>query len=134
MDVFIKLIEGCFANYEYKLQSRLELRKKLFGLSNDIPIHCDADFSPLTPDKIIKQFVKILSAGREHTPLHAEKDSHESEPIQVTDIICGMMKECIINKKRDSMVPWEFHNKLKGETKERDAKCYYWERKAISGD
>lgn len=134
VDIFIKLIDGCFSNYEHKLESRLKLKNKLFKLSNDTPIHCDADFSPLTPDKIIKQFVKILSDGNEHTALHAEKDSHESEPIQVADILCGILKECILNKKRDNLVSWEFNNKLKSETKEKYAKCYYWERKEISPD
>lgn len=134
VDIFTKLIEGCFSNYEYKLESRLKLRNKIFKLANDIPIHCDADFSPLTPDKIVKQFVKILSSENEHMPLHAEKDSHESEPIQVADILCGILKECIINKKRDNLISWEFHNKLKSQTKERHAKCYYWERREISSD
>jgi len=134
VDIFIKLIDGCFSNFEYKLESRLKLRSKIFKLSNDIQIHCDADFSPLTPDKIVKEFVKILAAGNEHNPLHSEKDSHESEPIQVADIMCGMLKECIINNNRDNLIPWEFNNKLKSETKERYVKCYYWEKKEISPD
>lgn len=134
IDVFIKLIQGCFSNYDHISDSRLRLRSNLFKLSNEVQIHCDADFVPLTPDKIVKQFVKILSDGNDHTPLHAEKDSHESEPIQVTDIICGILKERILNKNYDPVNPWEFHNKLKTKTKHRDAKCYYWERKEPGTD
>lgn len=87
IDVFIKLIQGCFSNYEHIVDGRLKLRSRLFKLSNEIPIHCDADFVPLTPNKIVKHFVKTLSDGNSHTPLYAAKESHESEPIQVTDII-----------------------------------------------
>jgi len=131
IDIFIKLIEGCFSNYDHLSDLRIGLRSKLFKLSDEVPIHCDADFVPLTPDKIVKQFVKILSDGNSHTPLHAEKDSHESEPIQVTDIICGILKERILNKNYNPIVPWEFNNKLKSKAKHRDAKCYYWERKEL---
>lgn len=128
IDVFIKLIGGCFSNYEHKSDLRNGLKSRLFKLSNEIPIHCDADFVPLTPDKIVKQLVKILSSGDENTPLHAEKNSHESEPIQVTDIICGILKERIMNKNYQPLIPWEFHNKLKTKTKYREAKCYCWEK------
>jgi len=128
IDVFIKLIEGCFSNYEHKSKDRSNLKDKLFQLANENPIHCDADFNPLGPDKIVKQFVKILSNGKDHTPLHAEKDSHESEPIQVTDILCGILKDRIIYKKHEGLIPLEFHNKLKSDEVQRDAKCYCWER------
>lgn len=129
IDVFIKLIQGWFSNYDYKYNERTGLRERLFAFANETQIHCDADFNPLGPDKIVKQFVKILSNGHEHTPLHAEKDSHESQPIQVTDILCGMLKDRIINKGHEGLAPWEFHNKLKSVSRERDAKCYFWEKK-----
>jgi len=132
VDVFIKLIQGCFSNYNHKADERLKLRQKLFRLANETQIHCDADFTPLTPDKIIKQFVKILADGNDYTPLHAEKDSHESQPIQITDIICGMLKERIMNKKYNFLLPWEFENKLKSEKINREVKCYLWERKELT--
>lgn len=133
IDIFIKLIEGCFSNYEHKSADRLKMRNKLFKLANEVQIHCDADFDPLGPDKIVKQFVKILSFDNEHTPLHAEKDSHESEPIQVTDILCGALKDRIIHRQHEGLTPWEFHNKLKSDGIKKDAKCYFWDKKELAG-
>ena len=130
-DIFIKLINGCFSNYNHKYNQRLKLQKKLFGLSNEIPIHCDADFSPLAPNKIVKQFVKVLAGGNDYTPLHVQKESHESKAIQIADILCGSLKEHIINKNRKFLKPWEFDSKLKSKTKERFAKCYFWNNNLI---
>lgn len=132
IDVFIKLIDGWFSNYDYKYNERQGLRSKLFEFANETQIHCDADFQPLGPDKIVKQFVKILSNEDEHTPLHAEKDSHESQPIQVTDILCGILKDRITNREHKGLTPWEFHNKLKSDSKQRDAKCYLWEKREFT--
>ncbi len=126
VDVFIKLIDGWFTNYDYKSNERLLLRKELFKLSNEIPIHCDSDFQPLTPIKIVKQFVKILADGNSFDPLYVLKDSHESEPIQIADIICGALKQQIIDRNSSLLTPWEFHNKLKSKTSEKVAKCYFW--------
>ena len=126
VDIFIKLINGWFTNYDYKSDDRLLLRKELFKLSNETPIHCDSDFQPLTPVKIVKQFVKILADGNPFDPLHVLKDSHESEPIQITDILCGALKQHIIDKNNNFLIPWEFHNKLKTKNVEKIAKCYLW--------
>ena len=102
-----------------------KLQRDLFKLSNEIAIHCDADFQPLTPSKIVKQFVKILAGENEYVPSHAVKDSHESIPIQITDILCGALKELIISKS-GLMIPWEFDNKLKSKSTKKNAKCYFW--------
>ena len=126
MDVFIKLIRGWFTNYKHKTADRLRLQKELFRRANEVSIHCDADFQPLVPGQIVKQFVKILSNGNDHVPSHAVKDSHESEPIQVTDILCGALKSLILEKDFGKIQPWEFDNKLKSKTTERTAKCYLW--------
>jgi len=128
-DVFIKLISGLFTSYNHQFNQRLILQKKLFDLSNKIPIHCDPDFTPLTPDKIVKQFVKILSNENEYTPFFVPKVSHESRPIQITDLLCGVFKNHIINKNQKFLRPWEFDNKLKTKTKKRVAKCYFWDNK-----
>lgn len=127
VDVFIKLILGCFTNYDYISSRRIQLRKLLFKLSNEISIHCDADFQPLIPSKIVKQFVRILADGNDYVPSFAVRDSHESEPIQLTDILCGVLKKHIINKNNQILQSWEFHNKLKSKKKERYAKCYFWD-------
>lgn len=126
IDVFIKLIQGWFTNYEYKSSYRLRLQRGLFKRANEISIHCDSDFHPAIPSQIVKQFVKILSNGNDHVPSHAVKSSHESEPIQVTDILCGALKSMIQNKNFDNLQPWEFDNKLKSKTIKRTAKCYLW--------
>jgi len=129
VDVFIKLINGWFTNYDYKSDERVLLRKELFKLSNETPIHCDSDFQPLTPVKIVKQFVKILADGNSFDASYVLKDSHESEPIQITDILCGALKQHIIDKNNNFLIPWEFHNKLKTKNSEKFAKCYIWKSK-----
>ena len=126
VDIFVKLINGLFTNYDYKSDERILLRKELFKLSNEISIYCDPDFHPLTPAKIVKQSVKILADGNTFVPLHVLKDSHESEPIQVTDILCGALKQHIIDKNDSILTPWEFHNKLKTTNTEKVVKCYLW--------
>ena len=126
VDVFIKLINGWFTNYDYKSDERILLRKELFKLANETSIHCDPDFQPLTPPKIVKQFVKILADGNSFDPLQVLKESHESEPIQIADILCGALKQHIIDKNNSILTPWEFHNKLKTKTTEKVAKCYLW--------
>ncbi len=75
----------------------------LVGLMTSyILIHCDSDFQPLTPVKIVKQFVKILSKDNSFEALNVLKDSHESEPIQITDILCGcnFTQHCLILHKK----------------------------------
>lgn len=126
IDVYVKLIQGLFSNYNHLSSQRLALKSLLFKLSNEIPVHCDADFSPLSTDKIVKQFVKNLADSSDFTPLHAQKDSHESQPIQVTDILCGALKKHIIDKNRKFLQPWEFENKLKSSQQNKEAKCYLW--------
>ena len=128
-DAFIKLISGSFSGYE-KMQGefRVGLREKFFSLTNDAPIHCDADFSPTSTDKIVRQLVKTLSAGKSFTPIHVGLKSEESHPIQMADIICGATKN-LIQQGRFSevgMSQMPFDNKLNGKSK--DAKIYYWTR------
>ncbi len=105
-------------------QFREELREKFFSLTNDASIHCDADFSPTSTDKIVRQLVKTLSAGRPFTPLHVGLKSQESHPIQLADIICGAAKTLIRDGRLSEVglnqIP--FDNKLKG----KETKAYYW--------
>lgn len=105
---------------------RYKTSEELFQLSNDTPIHCDSDFQPLIPEKIVKQLVRILANNKPYDATHTLKDSHESEPIQITDILCGALKQHVIDKNGDFLVPWEFHNKLKTKSAEKTAKCYLW--------
>lgn len=126
-DVFIKLISGSFSGYE-RMQGdlRARLRDGFFSLTNETPIHCDADFSPVSTDKIVRQLVKALAGGRPFTPLHAGLKSEESHPIQVADLICGAARTLISGSRQSkgglSQIPYD--NKLKGKGK--TAKVYFW--------
>ncbi len=128
-DAFIKLIDGCFSGYE-RLQGefRVRLRQRFFSLTNDVAVHCDADFSPTTTEKIVRHLVRVVSGGSAYTPLLASLKSEESHPIQVADVICGAAK-ALIREGRLSEAGLEqlpFNNRLKGKGKE--AKAYYWTR------
>lgn len=130
-DVFIKLIDGCFSGFESRLgKQRQLLREKFFNLCNDTATHCDADFSPLSTDKIVRHLVMTLAKGRDCTPLHVEKLSHESEPIQVTDILCGALRDSIEKSNNKWLEPLPFNSLLVGRRKKgkemKFAKCYYW--------
>ena len=126
VDIFVKLVEGWFTNYDYIGQKRTALRDRLFALADSTPVHCDSDFSPLSPSKVTRQLVRILSAGRPYEPLYATKESHESEPIQLADVLCGALARQIMDKKTDILTPWEFHNRLRSKKDEKTAKCHYW--------
>lgn len=131
VDIFVKLVDGSFSGYEGMQNGKLraELKNEFFELTNETPIHCDADFSPLSTDKIVRQLVKTLAGDRSFTPFHVGLRSEESHPIQITDIICGATKT-LIEENRESearlkQIP--FNNKLKG--KDKDAKVFYWRSK-----
>ena len=73
---FRDLIEGCFSGFEKQPKNvREEFRQRFFSMCNNIPIHCDADFRPLTSDKIARLLVSTLSKKndkiQEFVPLHA---------------------------------------------------------------
>lgn len=128
-DIFIKLIDGCFSGYEkHKGAARNHLRTQFFDTINNTPIHCDNDFKPLTPSNIIRYLVKTLADGKEFTPLHAEKTSGESRPIQLADLICGAFHHHLTNKTYNQIgfYPLEFNNKLKGIKQGKEAKAYIW--------
>ncbi len=126
-DAFIKVVSGSFSGYE-RMQGdfRLKLREGFFSLTNETPIHCDADFSPMPTDKVVRQLVKTLAGSMPFTPLHVGLKSEESHPIQVADLICGVAKSLISERRQSraglSQIP--FDNKLKGKGK--TAKVYYW--------
>jgi hypothetical protein len=134
-NIFKNLIEGCFSGYENDPKQknlRPALRRKLLSLANKIPIHCDADLSPLTPDKTVRLLVQTLarrnqSTFEEYTPSFAILKSHESRPIQVTDIIVGILRTKIQSKA--SLHPFTtlpFDKRKIKKYKGRYAKVYYW--------
>lgn len=99
-NIFTNLIEGCFSGYENDPQQknlRPTLKKRFFKTLNGVQVHCDSDFTPLSPEKFVRLLVQTLakqssSYFESYTPLFANLHSHESKPIQIADIIAGMVK------------------------------------------
>jgi len=134
-NIFKNLIEGCFSGYEnHPEQKKLRpaLRRKFFSLANKTLVHCDTDLDPLTPEKAVRLLVQTLARRNQNTfeeyvPSFAILKSHESKPIQVTDIIVGALRTKIQNKEPPyplSILPFD-KRKLKA-CKGRFAKAYYW--------
>ena len=133
-NIFKNLIEGCFSGYERDpSQKRLRpsLKRKFFQATNGTPIHCDADFPPLTPEKVVRLFVQTLAKQKgkylEYTPLFANLRSHESKPIQVADIIVGAIRTKIQEKEDlEPLKPLFFDKRKLRSYRGRFAKAYYW--------
>lgn len=133
-DLFKNLIEGCFSGYgKHPNYSKLRpnLRKRLFQLANNDPVHCDKDFPHLTSDKAVRLFVQTLARRdgwyEQYTPLYAPLKSHESKPIQITDIIVGAFKTKVQNNESlEPLSPLPFDKRKIGAFKGRYARAYYW--------
>jgi hypothetical protein len=133
-NLFRNLIEGCFSGYERdpaQMELRPALRKKFLDKTNGIPIHCDADFHPLTPEDIVRLLVQVLArrngSYEPYTPLYANLRSHESKTIQVSDIIVGVIRtkmngvECL-----DPLQLLPFDKRKMKKYAENLPKVYYW--------
>jgi len=134
-NLFTNLIEGCFSGYERdpnQKNLRPNLKRKFFEIVNDVQIHCDADFRPLTPEKVVRLLVQTLAkkdSGQfeDYTPLFANLRSHESKPIQVADIVAGMIKTTIetgISQKSLQQLPFDLR-KMKRYS-DNPPKAYFW--------
>jgi len=105
-NIFTNIIDGCFTGYnlcpEQNLIFRRELRHKFFEFSNNTPSHCDPDFLPLRPERVVRLLVRILSRYNDEPqpciPLYAPLTSEESEPIQITDLLAGVINNKISNE------------------------------------
>jgi len=79
-NLFTNLIEGCFSGFEgdpKQKDLRPILKRKFFNAVNGVQIHCDSDFRPLTPEKVVRLLVQTLAkqtGGRfeDYTPLFAK--------------------------------------------------------------
>jgi hypothetical protein len=141
MYIFRDLIEGCFSGYEktpaQPKNIREGFRQSYFSMCNDIPIHCDADFRPLSSDKIARFLVSTLSKKNDKiqkfTPLHAELKSEESSSIQIADIVAGAIGMKIKNNEKPP-TPYSslyFDNRKinkMARKKGKSAKAYFWFR------
>lgn len=134
-NLFTNLVEGCFSGYEgdpTQKEFRPVLKKKFFNAANGVQIHCDADFRPLTPEKVVRLLVQTLAkrdGGKfeEYTPLFANLHSHESKPIQVADIVAGMVKTCIETGTFQKMLqPLPFDLRKMKKYSDNPPKAYFW--------
>lgn len=132
--LFNNLMEGCFSGYEadsVQNQLRPALRQRFFGMVNGTAIHCDNDFRPLVPIKIAKSVVTTLARrngfSEACTPLCAALGSHESKPIQIADIIVGMIRTKLANGDSiDPLKPLFFDARKMKKYKGTLPKGYYW--------
>jgi hypothetical protein len=131
LNIFRNLIEGCFSGYE-KLygEQRNELREWYFQRCNSVEMHCDSDFSPLTPLQISNSFVRALSGGKEAIPLFANLKSEESNSIQTADILAGALgRELVTNHNLPSPFSFLYFDMRKMKTqKSKSVKAYYFKQ------
>lgn len=134
-NLFKNLIEGCFSGYERdptQKNLRPSLKRKFFKIVNEVQIHCDADFRPLTPEKVVRLLVQTLAkkdSGQfeDYTPLFANLRSHESKPIQIADIVAGMIKTTIengVSQKSLQQLPFDLRKMKK--YSDNPPKAYFW--------
>ena len=140
-NIFINIIDGCFTGYnlhpEQNLIFRKGLRRRFFKFADNTPSHCDSDFLPLRPERIVRLLVRILSKydgeTQPCTPLYAPLTSEESDPIQVTDLLAGVLNNKILNDEKppNPFLPL-YYNTKKLSKKYREhgvfVKAYYWFR------
>ena len=134
-NLFTNLIEGRFSGYERDPKQknlRPNLKRKFFGIVNEVQIHCDADFRPLTPEKVVRLLVQTLAKRdgnqfEEYTPLFANLRSHESKPIQVADIVAGMTKTIIESGvSQKSLQQLSFDLRKMKRYSDNPPKAYFW--------
>jgi hypothetical protein len=87
----------------------------------------------LTPDKVVRLLVQTLAKQNNgyfenYTPLFANLRSHESKPIQIADIIAGMVKTKLFeNKEAQELVkplPFDLRKMIK--YSDSPPKAYFW--------
>lgn len=135
-NIFVKLIDGCFSGYEHKKKDRLRLKDVFYNLANNKPTHCDADFTPLSPAKIVRFLVKRLAkkgkSSREAIPNYIVKKSHESKPLQVADTLVGAIRTYYQTKNNIDHLPFTplpFDVRKIKQRREKElkrVKAYYW--------
>jgi hypothetical protein len=97
-DKLTNLVEGCFSGYEAtEDEKRKRLRSLFYSLINNTPVHCDPDFTPVSPEDVVRTLVRQLAKTElgfdRFTPVNVPLRSHESTPIQIADILVGAIRE-----------------------------------------
>jgi len=132
--VFANLIEGCFSGFDRvpsQADFRADLKQRFFRAVNRVEVHCDNDFAPLSPEKVVRLLVQTLAKQKHecfnrYTPLLASLHSHESKSIQIADIIAGMVKTVLESKEVKVLNPLPFDaRKLQSHSKQLP-KTYFW--------
>jgi len=132
--VFTNLVEGCFSGFESmpsQAEFRAELKQRFFRAVNGVAIHCDDDFTPLSPDKVVRLLVKTLAKHgsdyfESYMPLFASLFSHESKSIQIADIIAGMVKSSLEAKETKVLSPLPFDARKLNRQAKQVPKAYFW--------
>lgn len=138
------MIEGCFSGYENDPEQngefRTKLRESLFNSINNTQCHCDPDFQTIKPPGIVRTLVQTLSKKdgkiQPFTPLYTALESHESQPIQITDIIAGCIRANLDPKNE---LPFmlkrlnfnEKHLSAIDKRKKLYVKAYHWKRNEV---
>ena len=133
--ILSNLIDGCFSGYETtEGKFRDSLRKHFYTLTNNTPVHCDADFGPLKPLQVTTIYVKRLGQGLqpEPTPTFVNLRSHESRPIQLGDILVGAIR----TKLQEGIAPsplktLEFDKRKIKKQKGKTASAWFWAKEEL---
>jgi hypothetical protein len=133
-NIFVNLIRGCFSGFEndpVKSALRANLRQQFFKAVNRVEIHCDDDFNSLRPDRVVRLLVQTLANQRDdyfesYTPLTANVYSHESKPIQIADVIAGMVKTKLESKNALLLEPLPFDPRKLTNYGRNQPKVYFW--------
>jgi hypothetical protein len=134
-NLFTNLVDGCFSGYEKDPKQgnlRPALKKRFFGMVNGVATHCDADFRPLTPDKVVRLLVQTLAKKdgdqfESYTPLFANLRSHESKPIQITDIMIGIIRTMMERAELlEPLQPLPFDMRKMKKYADNAPKAYFW--------
>ncbi len=134
-NLFTNMIEGCFSGYEgdpKQKDLRPILKRQFFNAVNGVQIHCDSDFRPLTPGKVVRLLVQTLAKQKDghfedYTPLFANLHSHESKPIQIADIVAGMVKTKIeAEGSQELLKPLPFDLRKLKKYSDKPPKAYFW--------
>ena len=132
--VFTNLVEGCFSGFEsapFQAEFRADLKQRFFRAINGVAIHCDDDFTPLTPDKVVRLLVKTLAKQgsdyfESYMPLFANLYSHESKSIQIADVIAGMVKTMLETREIKVLSPLPFDARKLNRQVKQLPKAYFW--------
>jgi hypothetical protein len=133
-NIFVNLMRGCFSGFEtdpIKSTLRAGLRQRFFRAINGVAVHCDDDFASLRPETVVRLLVQTLANQRgdsfeNYTPLTAHLHSHESKPIQIADIIAGMVKTKLENKDTALLEPLPFDPRKLTNYSGHLPKVYFW--------